>query len=322
MFSVLAVAKLAHGTTPQKILLTQKRATAVTPQTSVNSVSPTKLTTATIGAPMMVPNTNLVVTQVPAQTVTSGPITVNLNSGARVITPAQQIRQQPAVLTLQPNQAQQFIAKPASELQSNMQIAPKQLLLITPADQSKLRQGVSVASPASISQITPVGSINTATVVAPGQQQASILGQHKVISTSSPAGPSTQVIPITNLNQAQALAAAASSQNISRGPKPTIITGMLPTTAADGTVSYVPVQLTTKPVPTTDPNVSLQASAIPVSGNTTAQLVNNGKGITLLIPPAAGTVTASGNSLQVVKTGNQLTPQTATMHIANTHISR
>lgn len=42
------------------------------------------------------------------------------------------------------------------------------------------------------------------------------------------------MIPITALNSLQAV-------------KPTIITGMLPTTAADGSISYVPVTLTAKP---------------------------------------------------------------------------
>lgn len=314
LISVLAVAKLAHGTAPQKLLLTQKKPGTAVAQAGVNTISPKNLTA--ISAPMLVPNTNLVVTQVPSQSMMSGPITVNLNSGARVITQTQQVgRQQPAILTLA-NQPQ-FVHKPATELQSNMQIAPKQLLLITPSDQSKLRQGVSVTSTGALTQITHTGNLNAATALMTPGQQHSVLGQHKVISSSA-AGPSTQLIPITNLNQAQAIAVAATSQNIARGPKPTIITGMLPTTAPDGTVSYVPVQLTTKPVPTTDPNVSVQASAIPATP--TAQLVNGGKGITLLLPPGTGATSNTGNALQVVKTSNQFTPQT--MHIATTQMTR
>lgn len=123
-----------------------------------------------------------------------------------------------------------------SKSDSNLAIAPKQIVLISTSADQRVK-----AAPVATVTSSPINPVTVGAQIRPQ------------INTIKPVVSVSNVVPLTAL------------AGIQPAVKPTIITGMLPTTAADGTVSYVPVTLTTKPVPTANPTTPPQL----VGGNLT-----------------------------------------------------
>lgn len=181
-------------------------------------------------------------------------------------------------------QTPQLIPYNKSADQNNLNIAPKQLLLITaPGQPQKLRAFTTMGAGAGTHLNTPTPVTFSTTPVA---------ASHPSI---------TRQVPSTaNIISMSSLAAMQTLQSAVPVAKPAIITGMLPTTAADGTVSYLPVHLTTRPSPSPIGRQVIQTSASEANIAPNTAFINNpgsAAGFTFVIPHNA---THSGSNVQLI----------------------